>query len=147
MSDAGSGIVSASALRRMMAEREAEKAAEALARQRHLQEEEQHKREMFLHDHLDVQDRMPKLMARIEKAAANGQSELLLGTFPSAWLADKGRAVNSGDPAWPSTLTGIARQFYDVFKRELEPQGYKLRCQIISFPDGMLGDVGVYLDW
>ena len=64
-----------------------------------------------------------------------------------AWLADKGRAINSNDPSWPSTLTGIARQFYDVFKRELEPQGYRLRCQIISFPDGMLGDVGVYLDW
>ena len=147
MSDAGSGIVSASALRRMMAEREAEKAAESLARQRHLHEEEQHKREMFMSEQLDVQEGMPKLMARIEKAAAAGQSELLLGTFPSAWLADKGRAVNSGDPAWPSTLTGIARQFYDAFKRELEPQGYKLRCQIISFPDGMLGDVGAYLDW
>ncbi|MFO1070630.1 MAG: hypothetical protein U1E14_19090 [Geminicoccaceae bacterium] len=147
MSEPTATVISVAELRRKMAAIEADRAAEALARQRQLQEEEQHKREMFLHERLDITDRMPGLMARIEKAAAAGQGELLVGTFPSAWLADKGRAINSGDPSWPATLTGVARQFYDAYRRELEPKGFRIRCQIISFPDGMLGDVGVYLDW
>jgi hypothetical protein len=31
--------------------------------------------------------------------------------------------------------------------KELEPQGYKLRAQIMDFPGGMPGDVGIFLRW
>lgn len=140
------GIIDRHSLRRMMAEKEAERAAEALARQRAHEDEERHRHEMFMNDHLKP-DMLPGLMRRVETAAANGQHELLLGAFPSAWLSDRGRAVNVGDPDWPHTLTGIMREFYAFYLRHLHPHGYQLRLQIISFPDGLLGDVGVYLSW
>jgi hypothetical protein len=139
-------ILDAQALRRMMAEKEAERAAAAAAKRRAQEEEERHRREMFMNEHLSP-DMLPGLMRRIEAAAANGQHELLLGTFPSAWLTDRGRAVNAGDPAWPHTLTGIMREFYAFYLRHLHPHGYHLRLEVITFPEGMLGDVGVFLSW
>jgi hypothetical protein len=30
---------------------------------------------------------------------------------------------------------------------QLEPKGYKLRAQIMDFPGGMQGDVGIFLRW
>ena len=68
--------------------------------------------------------------------------------FPAAWLSDKGRAINNFEQDWPETLTGRAKAGYEeVFKKELEPQGYKIKAQILNFPGGMPGEVGIYLMW
>ncbi len=45
------------------------------------------------------------------------------------------------------TLTGFAKRAYEFWQKELEPQGYKLRAQIMDFPGGMPGDVGIFLRW
>jgi len=39
------------------------------------------------------------------------------------------------------------REFYDSCERYPRPAGYKLRAQILSYPGGMPGDVGVFLHW
>jgi hypothetical protein len=144
--DIDAEVVSAEALRRRIEEYEARKAAEALARRRHAEEEEIHRREMFLHEHLHP-EALTRLMARVEAAASHGQSEILLGSFPSAWLADRGRALNNGEAEWPHTLTGVAREFYAFYLRHLHPKGYKLRAEIMGYPGGVPGDVGLYLSW
>jgi hypothetical protein len=41
---------------------------------------------------------------------------------------------NSFEPDWPGTLTGFAKRAHDFWQKELEPQGYKLRAQIMDFP-------------
>jgi hypothetical protein len=48
---------------------------------------------------------------------------------------------------WPSTLTGFAKDAYNFYVKELRPLGYKLHAEIISFPGGIPGDVGLYLAW
>ena len=53
----------------------------------------------------------------------------------------------SADPEWPSTLEGFAKKAYDFFVKELRPLGYKLHAEIISFPGGMPGEVGLFLKW
>ena len=50
-------------------------------------------------------------------------------------------------PSRPSTLTGFAKDAYNFYVKELRPLGYKLHAEIISFPGGMPGDVGLYLAW
>jgi hypothetical protein len=44
-----------------------------------------------------------------------------------------------------------ARRFrgkaYELYQKELRPLGFKLHPEIVSFPEGMLGDVGLFLKW
>ena len=41
----------------------------------------------------------------------------------------------------------FAKDAYNFYVKELRPLGYKLHAEIISFPGGMPGDVGLYLAW
>lgn len=80
-------------------------------------------------------------------AAKQGLSELQVLTFPAKYCNDRGRRINNGDPDWPSSLEGFAKVAYEFYDRKLRPLGYKLTAEIISFPDGMPGDVALKLRW
>jgi hypothetical protein len=67
--------------------------------------------------------------------------------FPSTYCTDGGRAINNYEADWPNTLTGFAKRAFEFWQKELEPKGYKLRAQILDFPGGMPGDVGMFLRW
>ena len=89
-----------------------------------------------------------RLNRAINAAVERGQNEVMVMRFPAAWLSDKGRAINNFEPSWPETLTGRAKAGYEeVFVKELEPKGYKIKAQILNFPGGMPGEVGIYLIW
>ena len=93
----------------------------------------------------------PKAIERINEAvriaAQNGHNQLEVITFPSNYCSDGGRRINIGDPEWPITLEGFARKAYEFYEKELRPLGYKISAEIISFPGGMPGEVGLYLKW
>lgn len=83
----------------------------------------------------------------IERAAANGLTEVLVYRFPNRLCTDKGRAINQQEPGWENTLTGVPKEIYSLWRRHFRDRGYKLRVQIIDFPGGMPGDVGMTLNW
>ena len=83
----------------------------------------------------------------VERAVANGLTEVQVYRFPNALCTDHGRAINQQEPGWETTLTGLPKEMYEFWDRQLRPLGYKLRVQIIDFPDGMPGDVGITLKW
>ena len=93
----------------------------------------------------------PEAFERINNAmriaAQNGNHQLQVITFPSSYCSDGGRRINIADPEWTSTLTGFAKDAYDFYVKELRFLGYKLHAEIISFPGGMPGEVGLYLAW
>ena len=60
---------------------------------------------------------------------------------------DQGRSINQQEVGWETTLTGIPKEIYEFWKRRLRDLGYKLKVQIIDFPGGMPGDVGMTLTW
>jgi hypothetical protein len=92
----------------------------------------------------DVKERLHRaLMA----AAERGETHLQVLTFPSELCIDGGRAINNGDPNWPETLIGHAQRAYEFFKAEMQPLGYRLRAEILDFPGGVPGDVGISLSW
>jgi len=86
-------------------------------------------------------------LQRVKAAAETGQSGLLIGRFPSELCTDRGRAINMAEPGWPDTLQGLPRQAYLTWKEKLQPLGYKLSAQIIDWPEGVPGDIGLYLSW
>jgi uncharacterized protein (DUF1778 family) len=83
----------------------------------------------------------------IERAASNGLTEVLVYRFPNQLCTDSGRAINQQEPGWENTLTGVPKEIYFLWSKYFKDQGYKLRVQIIDFPGGMPGDVGMTLSW
>ena len=83
----------------------------------------------------------------IERAASNGLTEVPICRFPSQLCSDRGRAINQQEAGWEKTLTGLPREIYELWHRQFRDRGYKLRVQIIDFPGGMPGDVGMTLSW
>ena len=81
----------------------------------------------------------------IERAAANGLTEVQVHRFPNQLCTDKGRAINQLEPGWEKTLTGVPKEIYQLWEKYFRPRGYRLRVQIIDFPGGMPGDVGMTL--
>ena len=83
----------------------------------------------------------------IQRAVRNGMTEVQVYRFPNSLCTDKGRAINQQEAGWEATLTGVPKEMYEFWDRQLRPLGYKLRVQIIDFPGGVPGDVGITLKW
>lgn len=94
-----------------------------------------------LHDFVD------NLKMRLTAAAEHGETEILMLRFPNALCTDHGRAINNEEPDWPDTLTGRPRQFYEIWRDYLHKADYQLKAMVIDWPDGMPGDIGMYLSW
>jgi len=138
--------LSARALHKLTEDTELTKAREALAKRKQHEDEERHLREGFMSK--DVQpDAMDRLTIVLQRAATQGLREIQVMRFPASYCGDGGRAVNNFEADWPSSLQGHAARGYRWFKDNLEPQGFTLRAEILSYPGGDLGDVGLFLRW
>ena len=93
------------------------------------------------------EEALKRVAAIVQRALANGLTEVQVYRFPNKLCTDHGRAINQQEPGWETTLTGVPKEIYDFWDRQLRPLGYKLRIQIIDFPGGMPGDVGITLKW
>jgi hypothetical protein len=140
------GLITPDQLRRIAEEKEMEKAREALEKKRKVDSEHDQLREAFMSReiHPEVFERISRA---VKNAAERGQQEVLVIRFSSTYSTDRGRAINNSEPDWPKTLTGFAKRAYEFWQKELEPQGYKLRVEIMDYPGGMPGDVGMFLKW
>ena len=87
------------------------------------------------------------MLRNARAAAQKGEEEQLLLRFPSELCTDHGRAINAPDPAWPATLRGLAAEIFLRWKKELQPQGFGLAARVVEFPDGLPGDIGLFLEW
>jgi hypothetical protein len=152
----------------LFAEREAhhrqEKEAEEKLARRHQEELNEFKKR--LEDFKITDDFIESVQLRIKRAFERGESELMLVSFPSAFCSDSGRAIiNAGEPPivapskeeeadakdaepdWLRTLPAGARPLYEFWKSELQPAGFGLSAQVINYPHGMPGDVGLFFTW
>jgi hypothetical protein len=93
------------------------------------------------------EEAMQRVAAIIQRAVSNGQTEVQVYRFPNQLCTDHGRAINQQEPGWEKTLTGLPKEMYEFWNRQLRPLGYKLRFQIVDWPDGLPGDVGITLKW
>jgi CBS domain-containing protein len=87
------------------------------------------------------------MLDRAREAAKAGHKEYLLMRFPSQLCSDGGRAINVAEAGWPSTLHGEPAEIYLRWERDLKAKGFHLSAQILDFPNGFPGDVGLYLTW
>lgn len=87
------------------------------------------------------------LLHKAREAAQTGQKELLMLRFPNQLCSDGGRAINANEPDWPSTLRGEAAELYLRWERDLKSQGFHLAAEVLEFPGGLPGDIGLFLVW
>jgi hypothetical protein len=141
-------VPSAKDLMRKIALAEAEKASDELRNQSAAEAEkaalmEQLSKPSGVSDEEGIQ----RAIRIIERAAGNGLTEVQVFRFPNQLCTDRGRAINQQEAGWEKTLTGVPKEIYELWHRHFRDRGYKLRVQIIDFPGGMPGDVGMTLSW
>jgi hypothetical protein len=81
------------------------------------------------------------------RAIENGMTSVQVLRFPHTLCSDNARAINQAEEGWEKSLSGIPKELYEFWKRQLQPRGYHIRYEIIDYPGGMLGDVGVTISW
>ena len=88
-----------------------------------------------------------QLLERAAVAAKQGEKEFLLDRFPSELCSDGGRMIDIAERGWETTLQGTPAELVDRWRSELKPKGFGLVARIVSYVDGVLGDVGLFLTW
>ena len=96
---------------------------------------------------LSDEEVMEKASIIINRAVENGQMSVQVFRFPHSLCSDNGRAINQAEAGWEKTLSGIPREIYEFWKRQLQPRGYHIRYEVIDYPGGMPGDIGIFLGW
>jgi molybdopterin-biosynthesis enzyme MoeA-like protein len=146
--DKGFSLPTAQQVMEKLALAEAEKAAATARKQAELESEKKMLLEKITKPSgVSDDEALRRVAAIIERAVSNGLTEVQVYRFPNALCTDRGRAINQQEPGWETTLTGLPKEMYEFWERQLRPRGYKLRVQIVDFPGGMPGDVGITLKW
>jgi hypothetical protein len=142
------GLPTAQELMKQIALKEAEKASAAMRERTAAEAEKQALLEKFTKPSgVSDTERLARATAIIKRAAGNGLSEVEVGRFPNQLFTDRGRAINQMESGWEETLTGLPKELLEFWRQHLRPHGYKLRVQIVDFPGGVPGDVGMTLSW
>jgi hypothetical protein len=91
---------------------------------------------------------LKKVAMIVQRAMKNGLTEVEVFRFPNMMCTDRGRAINNNlEAGWEQTLTGLPKEMYLFWERQLKPRGYKVRFQVVDFSGGVPGDIGITLKW
>lgn len=141
-------IPNAKEIQKQAALKEAQKAAEHSKREAAAEAEKQKLIEKLSKPSGLTEEQKVKLAASvIQRAVRNGMTEVQVYRFPNSLCTDRGRAINQMEKGWETTLTGIPKEIFQLWSDYLKPRGYRIRYQIIDFPGGMPGDIGIIISW
>ena len=141
-------LPSAKEIRKQFALKEAEKAEEHMRLTAAVEAEKRELiEELSKGTGLSEEEKIKRASTIIQRAVRNGLHEVQVYRFPNVLCSDKGRAINQMEAGWEKTLTGIPMEVYELWRDYLQPRGYKIAYQIIDFPGGVPGDIGITLSW
>ena len=141
-------ILSAKELMAKIAKVEGEKASKAMKAHEAAEAEKQELLDRLSRPSgLSDDEVMEKAAIIVNRAVENGMTSVQVFRFPNHVCTDNGRAINQAEEGWEQTLTGVPKEIYEFWKRQLKPRGYHMRFEIIDYPGGMPGDVGIFLSW
>jgi hypothetical protein len=143
-----STLPSAKELMAKAAEKEAQKAAEAMRLQAKADAEKKALIERLQQPSgLSDEEALRRVKVIIERAVNNGLTQVQVYRFSNSLCTDRAPAINQQEADFASTLKGLPREMYDFWARQLKPLGYKLQFHIVDFPNGVPGDIGITLKW
>ena len=142
------GVFSAADLKRRMAEREAARAAEEMRRMREQEEKQKALIEEFSKPPARTPDQVMQLVTTlVNRAAEQGHSEVQVYRFPNDLCSDRGRAINNFEASWHETLTARPKLAYEFWRDHLRPLGFGLKAEVLEYPGGKPGDIGLSVTW
>ncbi|RJF70674.1 CBS domain-containing protein [Rhodopseudomonas palustris] len=144
--DPAADELSASAFQALGTEHERHEEQERREAKRIAEEKHHRQASQMLATHLSDES-WEHMLHNARAMAKKGEVEFLLLRFPAELCTDHGRAINAPDPEWPSTLRGMAADLYLRWKAELRPHGFTLSARVVDFPEGIPGDIGLFLSW
>jgi hypothetical protein len=134
--------------RKVIAQVEADRAMQAVRAREHEEAEKHALLDRFQRPSgIDDEERLKRAAAIINRAVANGLTETQVFRFPNALCTDRGRAINNQEPGWETTLTGLPKELYEFWERHLRSRGFHLKVEVVDFPGGVPGDIGMTLRW
>lgn len=141
-------IPSAKDLQKRIAVAESEKASAAV--KAHAAAEAEHK--AFLEriskpSGLTDEQVLEKASHIVERAVSNGLTQVQVFRFPNNLCTDNGRAIDENEDGWQKTLTGVPKELWAFYERQLKSRGYHMKYEIADRPGGLRGDVVVILSW
>ena len=140
------GIVTPADLKKLEEERDTAAARDAMEKMRRAEQEQKALHDAFMKDKIGPQA-IERFNAAVRKAAEQGQHEIMIAQFPASWCTDGGRRINNVQEDWPDSLQGVAKEVYDYHVKNLSPLGYKMRMEVINYPGGVPGDIGIFFRW
>src|SRR5512139_2234391 len=148
MADKGFSLPTAQEVMEKLALAEAEKASAAARKQAEAEAEKKMLLEKLTKPSgVSDEEALRRVANIIERAVSNGLTEVQVHRFPNALCTDRGRAINQQEPGFEKTLTGVPKEIYELWAKYFRQRGYKLKVEIVDFPGGMPGDVGMTLKW
>jgi hypothetical protein len=87
------------------------------------------------------------LVAAMRHAAETGDRRYLALRFPSEVCDDSGRRINSAQADWGDSLRGEAADIFRFWQSDLRPLGFVLSAEVLNFPGGKPGDIGLTFTW
>ena len=139
-------LISAEELRAKMAQQQAEEAEKKLQQERKHEEELNELKAYFMTSKITDEERQ-QFRQKVYRLAEQGQSELMVFSFPSEFCSDGGRAINNKERDWPESLAGRAKQAFDLWERNSKHLGFKLEARVLNYPEGIIGDIGLFVSW
>ena len=140
------GLLTPQQLRKIAQETAGSEAQKAAAEAKKAAEHKEAVRKAFMERDIRP-DAMDHLMRAVKHLAEQGKHEFLVFQFPAELLSDRGRRVNNFQPDWPDSLQGFGKRAYDYYQEHLKPAGYRVRAEVLDYPNGAIGDVGLFLCW
>ena len=141
-------IFNAQELRKKIAIAQGEKASAAFkAKQAEEAEKEALLEKMRKPSGLSDDEIIERASVIVNRAVENGLTSVQVYRFPHTLCTDNGRAINQAEEGWEKTLTGVPKEIYEFWLRQLKARGYHIRYEVIDYPGGMPGDVGIILSW
>ena len=128
---------------------EAEKASAAMRRQAKVDaEKDALVKKLTAASGVSDEEALKRVAVIIERAVKNGVGEVEIIRFPNTLCTDRGRAINNGlEPGWETSLTGLPKEMYEFWERQLRPLGYRIRFFVVDFSGGVPGDISITLKW
>ncbi|TXH37894.1 MAG: hypothetical protein E6Q98_06125 [Rhodospirillaceae bacterium] len=127
-------------------EAELAKAKKAMDFAKHEEDEKQSLREIFMSREIHPEAKT-RINAAVRRAAEQGFRQVLVIEFPATYCNDNGRCINNLESDWQLSLEGFAKRAHDYFLKELKPLGFKMTAQVLDYPGGKPGRVGMFLGW
>ena len=96
-----------------------------------------------------TEQQVTNAVSKFRDAAAAGQNEMIVFSFPSQLCTDRGRMINNALEGWQETLVGKPRSIYEAWQRylKLKDKGYRFHARVLNYVEGIPGDIGLFIVW